>query len=178
MNRGIAAYNGKIYMGMLDAHLVAIDAKTGKAAWNVDTVPESLGLGAMRKNYSITMAPRVAKGKVFVGGSGGEFGVRGWIAAYDAETGKEVWRFWTVPGDPAKPDNAVSDSALAKAAEHLAQEHRVLEAGRRRHRLGCGRLRSGHRPAVFRHRQWHAVESRDARSQRVATISMSPRSSR
>jgi PQQ-dependent dehydrogenase (methanol/ethanol family) len=115
VNRGIAAYNGKIYMGMLDAHLVAIDAKTGKPAWNIDTVPESLGLGAMRKNYSITMAPRVAKGLVFVGGSGGEFGVRGWIAAYDAETGKEVWRFWTVPGDPAKPDNAVSDPALKKA---------------------------------------------------------------
>jgi PQQ-dependent dehydrogenase (methanol/ethanol family) len=115
VNRGIAAYKGKIYMGMLDARLVAIDAKTGKPAWNIDTVPESLGLGAMRKNYSITMAPRVAKGLVFVGGSGGEFGVRGWIAAYDAETGKEVWRFWTVPGDPAKPDNAVSDSALKKA---------------------------------------------------------------
>jgi PQQ-dependent dehydrogenase (methanol/ethanol family) len=117
VNRGIAAYNGKIYMGMLDAKLVAIDAKTGKAAWTIDTVPESLGLGAMRKNYSITMAPRVAKGKVFVGGSGGEFGVRGWIAAFDAETGKEVWRFWTVPGDPAKKDNAVSDSALAKVVD-------------------------------------------------------------
>ena len=115
VNRGIAAYDGKIYMGMLDAHLVAIDAKTGKAKWNVDTVPESLGLGAMRKNYSITMAPRVAKGKVFVGASGGEFGVRGFIAAYDAQTGKELWRFWTVPGDPAKPDNAVSDGALKKA---------------------------------------------------------------
>ena len=117
INRGIAAYNGKIYMGMLDAHLVAIDAKTGKAAWNVDTVPESLGLGTMRKNYSITMAPRVAKGKVFVGASGGEFGVRGFIAAYDAETGKEVWRFWTVPGDPSKPDNAISDKPLAKAVK-------------------------------------------------------------
>ena len=115
VNRGIAAYNGKIYMGMLDAKLVAIDAKTGKPAWTVDTVPASLGLGAMAKNYSITMAPRVAKGKVFVGGSGGEFGVRGWIAAFDAETGKEVWRFWTVPGDPAKPDHAISDGPLAKA---------------------------------------------------------------
>jgi quinohemoprotein ethanol dehydrogenase len=115
VNRGIAAYNGKIYMGMLDAHLVAIDAKTGKAAWDVDVVPESLGLGAMRKNYSITMAPRVAKGKVFVGVSGGEFGVRGCLVAYDAETGKEVWRFWTVPGDPAKPDHAISDGPLAKA---------------------------------------------------------------
>ncbi len=52
----------------------------------------------MAKHYAITMAPRVAKGKVFIGASGGEFGVRGWIAAFDAETGKEVWRFWTVPG--------------------------------------------------------------------------------
>ncbi len=103
VNRGLAAYNGKIYMGMLDAHLIALDANTGQPVWNVDTVPESLGLpAAMRKQYSITMAPRVAKGKVFVGGSGGEYGARGWIAAFDAETGAEVWRFWTVPDDPAK----------------------------------------------------------------------------
>jgi len=100
VNRGMAAYNGKVYMGMLDAQLVAIDAATGEPAWTVDTVPESLGLGGMRNQYSITMAPRVAKGKVFIGGSGGEFGARGWIAAYDAETGEEAWRFWTVPGNP------------------------------------------------------------------------------
>ncbi|MEY4642331.1 MAG: alcohol dehydrogenase [Pseudomonadota bacterium] len=102
VNRGIAAYDGKIYMGRLDAHLVALDANTGEEVWNTDTVPESLGLGDMRKQYSITMAPRVAKGKVFIGGSGGEFGARGWIAAFDAETGEEAWRFWTVPEDPAK----------------------------------------------------------------------------
>ena len=68
----------------------------------------------MRKKYSITMAPRVAKGKMFVGASGGEFGVRGFIAAYDAETGKEVWRFWTVPGDPAKRTTRCSDSAAGE----------------------------------------------------------------
>ncbi|HTR00802.1 MAG TPA: PQQ-dependent dehydrogenase, methanol/ethanol family [Candidatus Acidoferrum sp.] len=102
-NKGLAAWNGKIYMGMLDAHLVAIDAATGKQVWNVDTVPDSLGLGKIADQYSITIAPRVAKGLVFIGGSGGEYGARGWIAAYNAETGKEVWRFWTVPGDPAKP---------------------------------------------------------------------------
>jgi quinohemoprotein ethanol dehydrogenase len=113
INRGMAAYNGKLYMGMLDAHLVAIDANTGKQVWNVDTVPASLGLGDMTKQYSITMAPRVAKGLVFVGGSGGEYGVRGWIAAFNAETGKEVWRFWTVPGDPAK---GYESEALRKAA--------------------------------------------------------------
>lgn len=103
VNRGIAAYDGKIYMGMLDAHLVALDANTGQEVWNTDTVPASTGLSEdMRGQYSITMAPRVAKGKVFIGGSGGEYGARGWIAAFDAQTGEEAWRFWTVPDDPAK----------------------------------------------------------------------------
>ena len=119
VNRGIAAWNGKIIMGTLDARLVAIDAKTGKEVWSTDTVPESLGLGEMGKHYAITMAPRVAKGKVFIGASGGEFGVRGWIAAFDAETGKEVWRFWTVPGDPAK---GFETKALAKAAKTWSGE--------------------------------------------------------
>jgi alcohol dehydrogenase (cytochrome c)/quinohemoprotein ethanol dehydrogenase len=119
VNRGIAAWRGKIIMGTLDARLVAIDAKTGKEAWSTDTVPESLGLGEMGKHYAITMAPRVAKGKVFIGGSGGEFGVRGWIAAFDAETGKEVWRFWTVPGDPAK---GFESKALERAAKTWSGE--------------------------------------------------------
>ena len=120
VNRGIAAWNGKIYMGTLDARLIAIDAKTGKEVWSTDTVPESLGLGAdMTKHYSITMAARAAKGKIFIGASGGEFGVRGFIAAYDAETGKEVWRFWTVPGDPSK---GFENPALAKAAKTWSGE--------------------------------------------------------
>ncbi|HEY6456155.1 MAG TPA: PQQ-dependent dehydrogenase, methanol/ethanol family [Steroidobacteraceae bacterium] len=114
VNRGIAAWNGKIIIGTLDARLIAIDAKTGKEVWSVDTVPDSLGLGEMAKHYAITMAPRVAKGKVFIGASGGEFGVRGWIAAFDADTGKEVWRFWTVPGDPAK---GFENKALERAAK-------------------------------------------------------------
>lgn len=114
VNRGIAAWRGKIYMGTLDARLVAVDAKTGKQVWSTDTVPASLGLGDMTNRYAITMAPRVAKGKVFIGASGGEFGVRGFIAAYDAETGKEVWRFWTVPGNPAK---GFENKALARAAK-------------------------------------------------------------
>jgi quinohemoprotein ethanol dehydrogenase len=119
VNRGIAAWRGKIIMGTLDARLVAIDAKTGKEAWSTDTVPESLGLGEMGKHYAITMAPRIAKGKVFIGGSGGEFGVRGWIAAFDAESGKEVWRFWTVPGDPAK---GFESKALERAAKTWSGE--------------------------------------------------------
>ncbi len=81
------------------------------------------------------MAPRVAKGKVFIGASGGEFGVRGWIAAFDAETGKEVWRFYNVPGDPAK---GFENEADEEGRGHL--ERRVVEARRRRHGVGCGRL--------------------------------------
>ena len=114
VNRGIAAWHGKIIMGTLDARLVAIDAKNGREVWSTDTVPASLGLGAMTNRYTITMAPRVAKGKVFVGASGGEFGVRGFVAAYDADTGKEVWRFWTVPGDPSK---GFENPALERAAK-------------------------------------------------------------
>jgi quinohemoprotein ethanol dehydrogenase len=119
VNRGIAAWHGKIVMGTLDGRLVAIDAKTGKEAWSVDTVPDSLNLGEMANKYAITMAPRVAKGKVFIGGAGGEFGVRGWIAAFDADTGKEVWRFWTVPGDPAK---GYENKALERAAKTWSGE--------------------------------------------------------
>lgn len=126
VNRGIAAWRGKIIMGTLDARLVAIDAKTGQEVWSTDTVPESLGLGAMTRQYSITMAPRAAKGKVFIGGSGGEFGVRGWIAAFDAQTGKEVWRFWTVPGDPAK---GFESRALEKAAQTWSGEWWKVSGG-------------------------------------------------
>jgi quinohemoprotein ethanol dehydrogenase len=101
-NKGIAAYNGKIYIGLVDSRMVAIDAKTGKAVWENDIAPVSLVGADMVKAYSISMPPRIAKGKVFVGASGAEYGGRGFIVALDAETGKELWRFWTVPGDPAK----------------------------------------------------------------------------
>lgn len=126
VNRGLAVYNGKIYMGMLDATMVALDASTGEPVWHINTVPESLGLGEMAKNYSITMAPRVAKGKVYVGGSGGEYGVRGWVAAFDAETGVEEWRFWTVPGDPAK---GFEGSHLEAAAATWPADRRYWEQG-------------------------------------------------
>lgn len=126
VNRGIAAWRGKIFIGTLDARLVAIDARTGKEVWSTDTVPESLGLGEMANHYSITMAPRAAKGKVFIGASGGEFGVRGWIAAYDAETGKQVWRFWTVPGDPEK---GFESKALERAAKTWSGEWWKIAGG-------------------------------------------------
>jgi alcohol dehydrogenase (cytochrome c)/quinohemoprotein ethanol dehydrogenase len=112
VNRGIAAYNGKIYVGTLDARLVAIDAKSGKEVWSTPTFDPAKREDPLFR-FAITMAPRVAKGKVFIGASGGEFGVRGFIAAFDAETGKESWRFYTVPGNPA---DGFENEAMKKAA--------------------------------------------------------------
>jgi quinohemoprotein ethanol dehydrogenase len=96
VNRGVAVYRGRVYVGVLDGRLEALDARTGKLVWSVLTVDPS-------KPYSITMAPRVVKGRVLIGNGGAEFGVRGYVSAYDAATGKLDWRFYTVPGDPAKP---------------------------------------------------------------------------
>ena len=106
VNRGIAAYPGKIYLGTLDGYLVALDAATGKEVWRTLTVDPN-------KQYSITSAPRIAKGMVFIGNSGGEFGIRGYISAYDADTGKKIWRFYTVPGNPA---NGFENKAMRMAA--------------------------------------------------------------
>jgi quinohemoprotein ethanol dehydrogenase len=108
VNRGLAAYEGKLFLGTLDGRLIAIDARTGKPVWTTVTVDQS-------KPYTITGAPRVVKGKVIIGNGGAELGVRGYVSAYDSATGKLVWRFYTVPGDPKKgPDHAASDPAMAK----------------------------------------------------------------
>jgi quinohemoprotein ethanol dehydrogenase len=124
VSRGIAAYNGKIYIGTMDARLVAIDAKTGKEAWVTDTIEGDHNDPLSR--FSITMAPRIAKGKVFIGASGGEYGVRGWIAAYDAETGKQAWRFHNVPGDPSK---GFENEAMKQAAATWSGEWWKLGGG-------------------------------------------------
>ncbi len=107
VNRGAAAYQGKIYVGTLDGRLVALDAKTGKRVWSVDTIDRS-------KPYTITGAPRAARGLVFIGNGGAEFGVRGYVSAYDAETGALRWRFYTVPGPPDRP---YERPELARAAK-------------------------------------------------------------
>jgi quinohemoprotein ethanol dehydrogenase len=91
-NRGAAAWNGKLIIGTLDGRLIAVDARTGEEVWSTKATPDG--------RYSITGAPRVANGRVFIGSAGGEFDVRGHIDAYDAETGAFLWRFWTVPGNP------------------------------------------------------------------------------
>jgi quinohemoprotein ethanol dehydrogenase len=119
VNRGIAAWNGKIYIGTLDGRLVALNAKSGKVAWSVMTIDAT-------QHYSITGAPRVAKGKVLIGESGGEYGVRGYLSAYDAETGKLDWRFYTVPGDPK---NGFENPAMEKAAKTWGGEWWKLGGG-------------------------------------------------
>ena len=95
VNRGVAILGDTLYMGTIDAHLLAIDAKSGKLKW--DSV-----VADAKQNYSITMSPNVFKDKVIVGTGGGDMGIRGYIAAFDAKTGKEVWRFYTIPG-PGEP---------------------------------------------------------------------------
>jgi alcohol dehydrogenase (cytochrome c) len=94
-NRGVGLYEDKVYLATVDAHLVALDAKTGKVVWDT-TVADA------KQGYYFTLAPLVAKGKVMVGTSGGELGIRGFIAAFDAQTGKEVWKTYTIPG-PGEP---------------------------------------------------------------------------
>jgi quinohemoprotein ethanol dehydrogenase len=106
INRGLALWRGRLYEGTLDGRLIAVDAATGKLVWQVQTTPRD-------QPYSITGAPRVVDGKVVIGNSGAEYPVRGYVTAYDAETGKQVWRFYTVPGNPA--DGFESD-AMAMAA--------------------------------------------------------------
>jgi quinohemoprotein ethanol dehydrogenase len=97
VNRGVAVYKGRVYVASLDGRLIALDAATGQPVWEVDTLIDR------QRDYTITGAPRVANGKVFIGNGGAEYGVRGYITAYDADSGEQIWRFFTVPGDPSLP---------------------------------------------------------------------------
>ncbi len=112
VNRGVAAWNGKVFVGTLDGRLIALDAASGNKVWEAQTTDPS-------KRYTITGAPRVIKAKVIIGNGGAEMGVRGYVSAYDAETGKMAWRFYTVPGDPSQP---FENTALEKAAKTWSGE--------------------------------------------------------
>ena len=91
VNRGVAIAGDTLFMGTIDARLIAVDAKNGKPLWNRE-------IGKPEQGYAITHAPLVIKDKVVIGVAGGEFGIRGFIAAYNVATGKEMWRFYTIPG--------------------------------------------------------------------------------
>ncbi|WP_321396131.1 PQQ-dependent dehydrogenase, methanol/ethanol family [Emcibacter sp.] len=107
VNRGTAYWQGRIYFGTLDGRLIALDAKTGELVWEKQTTDKT-------QSYSITGAPRVVKGKVIIGNSGAEYGVRGYVSAYDAMSGEMAWRFYTVPGNPA---DGFENDAMKMAAE-------------------------------------------------------------
>jgi len=108
VNRGVAVYQGKVFFASLDGRLFSLNAETGGKIWEVDTVIDRT------RAYTITGAPRVAKGKVYIGNGGAEYGVRGYVTAYDTETGEQVWRFFTVPGDPSL---GFEDPAMEMAAK-------------------------------------------------------------
>lgn len=107
INRGVALWDGKVFIGTLDGRLIALDAKTGNKLWDEQTTDPA-------QAYTITGAPRVVKGKVIIGNGGGDYATRGYFSAYDANTGKMVWRFYVVPGDPSKP---YESPELAEAAK-------------------------------------------------------------
>ncbi|TXS94335.1 PQQ-dependent dehydrogenase, methanol/ethanol family [Parahaliea maris] len=106
VNRGVAVWKGRVYFGTIDGRLVALEASDGSRVWEVQTTPRD-------RPYSITGAPRIVKGKVMIGNGGAELGVRGFVSAYSADGGELLWRFYTVPGDPAQPlENPALEQAL------------------------------------------------------------------
>lgn len=110
VNRGVAFWKGQLFVGTIDGRLVSLDAATGEEIWSQQTLDKA-------GNGTITGVPRVVKDKVVIGFGGAEFGVRGYVTAYDAATGKQAWRFYTVPNPDGKPDGAASDDILATASK-------------------------------------------------------------
>ena len=119
-NRGVAAADGLLYMGTLDAKLVALDAKTGKVAWETEIAdPE--------KGYSETMAPTVVDGKVLIGTNGGEYGIRGFVKAFDAKTGKLLWTFHSIPEKGHEGVWATHDATGRNMKRDIAAEKKTLQ---------------------------------------------------
>lgn len=119
VNRGVAVWEGKVFVGTIDGRLIALDAVSGDKLWDVMTIDQS-------KPYTITGAPRVIKGQVIIGNGGAEFGVRGFFSAYDANTGEMSWRFYTVPGNPEDP---FEHKELEAAAKTWTTEGKYWEVG-------------------------------------------------
>ncbi len=119
VNRGVAVYEGKVIVATLDGRLIALDAGTGKEVWNIRTFP-------LESDFTITGAPRIVKGRVLIGSAGAEYNARGFISAYDANTGKQVWRFYTVPGNPK---DGFENPAMERAAKTWTGEWWKLGGG-------------------------------------------------
>ncbi len=122
VNRGIAISRGKLFFGTIDGRLIALDANTGARLWETQTTDNS-------KPYTITGAPRVVKNMVIIGNGGAEFGVRGYLTAYDVSDGSQKWRFYTVPNPEGKKDGAASDEIFAKAANKTWGDGNWRESG-------------------------------------------------
>jgi quinohemoprotein ethanol dehydrogenase len=120
VNRGVAVYQGKVYVASYDGRLFALDAATGQKLWERDTIIDR------SRAYTITGAPRVFGGKVIIGNGGAEYGVRGYLTAYDAATGDQKWRWFSVPGDPSKPPE---DESMARAMRTWDPAGRWWESG-------------------------------------------------
>ena len=150
VNRGLAIYEGKIFVPVIDGRLVALDAAKGTEIWSVQTTPTD-------QPYTMTMAPRIAKNKVIVGNAGAEKPVRGYFSAYDADTGKLEWRFYTVPGDPSK---GFENKAMEMAAKTWGGEWWKMGGG--------GTVWDsitydpGYQPRFGRHRQRRSMARRTA----------------
>ena len=153
VNRGVALHKGKVFVGAYDGRLIALDAVTGKKVWEKDTIIDH------SHSYTITGAPRVANGRVIIGNGGAEYGVRGYVTAYDAETGNQAWRWFVVPGDPAKPPEDESMAAAAKTWDP-AGKYWVNGGGGTAWDSITYRSRAQHR--LYRHRQRLAVEPQPA----------------
>lgn len=119
VSRGVALYEGKVIAPIIDGRLVALDVASGKPVWETR-------VAYPQEQYTLTMAPRVAKGKVLIGASGSEYPVRGFVDAFDANTGQKAWRFYTVPGDPKKP---FENEAMRKAAPTWSGEWYKMGGG-------------------------------------------------
>ena len=119
VNRGVAYAGGRIFLGALDGHLTALDAKTGKVEWEVQTVPE-------KSLHTITGAPRVFNGKVIIGNAGADSNQRGFVTAYDQKTGKQLWRFYMTP---ASPDQNKGDPIMEMAAKTWGGEYWKVGGG-------------------------------------------------
>ena len=135
VNRGLAILGDTLFMGTIDAHIVAVDAKNGHLLWNTKVANPEAG-------YAITHAPLVVKDKVIVGTAGGEYGIRGFLAAYDVHSGKEVWRFNNIPGPGEKGHDTWAGDSW-KHGGGFGVDDRLLRSGFESHLLGHRESRTG-----------------------------------